>query len=299
VGPQSQLGYVQLGNLRFVQKQYNEAAKAYQDALDRDSNSTDALRGLMNTHTVQKQVDQAVAAVNAQIVKSPSNSGFYDLLGTALFHGKKDLSGAEAAFTRAIELDKNNSDALIQLGEVQAAEGKTDQAIATYQQAMKDHPGQPSFYVLLGELFESRKDWSKAANAFQNALALKPTDPIASNRLANVMLASGGNLDVALSLAQNARRGLPDSPNVADTLGWVYYQKGAYQSAIDFFHEALKLAEKHSAPDDPRVHYHLGLAYEKTGQPGLASQQLERALKINSNFSDAADARKQLAQLHS
>jgi len=73
----------------------------------------------------------------------------------------------------------------------------------------------------------------------------------------------------------------------------------AYQSAIDFFHEALKLAEKHSSPDDPRVHYHLGLAYEKTGQPGLARQQLERALKINSNFSDASEARKQLAQLPS
>ncbi len=52
--------------------------------------------------------------------------------------------------------------------------------------------------------------------------------------LASVMLQSGGNLDVALSLAQTARRGMPDSPNVADTLGWIYYQKGAYRSAVDF-----------------------------------------------------------------
>jgi len=58
-------------------------------------------------------------------------------------------------------------------------------------------------------LFESKKDWGKAQDAFQNALAIKPNDPIASDHLANVMLESGGNFDVALSLAQNARRGMP------------------------------------------------------------------------------------------
>ena len=55
------------------------------------------------------------------------------------------------------------------------------------------------------------------------------------------MVQSGANPDLALSLAQTARRALPDSPGVADTLGMVYYQKGAYANAIDFFQEALKL----------------------------------------------------------
>ena len=85
VAPQSHLGYVQLGNLRFVQKQYGEAGKAYQDALDRDPNSTDALRGLMNTYLAQNQVDKALAAANAQIAKSPANGSFYYLLGSVLF----------------------------------------------------------------------------------------------------------------------------------------------------------------------------------------------------------------------
>jgi Tfp pilus assembly protein PilF len=38
------------------------------------------------------------------------------------------------------------------------------------------------------------------------------------------------------------------------------------------------------------VHYHLGLAYEKANQPAQARQQLERALKISPNFSDAKKA---------
>jgi tetratricopeptide (TPR) repeat protein len=113
------------------------------------------------------------------------------------------------------------------------------------------------------------------------------------------MLQTGGNLDVALSLAQTARRGLPDSPNAADTLGWVYYQKGAYKSAIDLFREALKLGDKSKGPDNPTVHYHLGLAYEKDNQPALARQHLERVLKLDPSYSSAAEVRKTLAKLRS
>jgi tetratricopeptide (TPR) repeat protein len=102
-------------------------------------------------------------------------------------------------------------------------------------------------------------------------------------------------VDVALALAQTARRGWPESPDAADTLGFAYFQKGVYQSAIDMFQEALRLNEKKGAADDPNVHYHLGLAYEKVNQTAQARQQLERALKISPNFSDA---RKALSELH-
>ena len=161
VDPQSHLAYVQLGNLKFAQKQYSDAGKAYQQALDRDPNSTDALRGLMNTYLVQNQVERALAIANAQIAKVPGNSSFYDLLGTALFRNKKDLNASEAALRKAIELDKNNVDVWIKLGQVQTANGEVDQAIVTYQQAIKDHSRVSQFYTLLGALYESRGTGAK------------------------------------------------------------------------------------------------------------------------------------------
>lgn len=296
VAPQNSFGYVQMGNLKFTQGQYSDAAKAYQEALDRNSDSTDALRGLMNTYVAEKQVDKAIAAANAQIAKSPNNSGFYDLLGTALFRSKKDVSGAEAALEKSAALDKHNSDALLKLCQVRAAKGEIDQAIATAQQSLKDNPREPNLFVLMGKLYESKSEWRQAEDAYQHALAINSQDALASNNLARVMLQTGGNLDVALSLAQTARRGLPDSPGVADNLAWIYYQKGAYQSAIGLLLEALKLQEKNKAPDNPDIHYHLGMAYAKSGQTALARQQFERVLKINPKSSDA---KKQLAQLKS
>jgi tetratricopeptide (TPR) repeat protein len=153
--------------------------------------------------------------------------------------------------------------------------------------------------VLLGQLYESKGDWSRAQDAYQKALELKPTDALASNNLANVIVQGGGNLDMALSLAMTARKGMPDSPDAADTLGWVYFQRGAYRSAVSLLQEALRLQEKNKAPDNPDIHYHLGLAYQKTDQPTLAREQLERVLKINPNYRSAAEIKRQLTSLKS
>lgn len=294
--PASTAPYVQMGNIRLLQKNYPEAGKVFQQVLDKDPSSSEGLSGLMNTFLAAGQPDKAIVAANAQIAKTPNNSNFYDLLGTALFNSKKDLKGAEAALRKAIELDKNNADALVKLGKVQVAEGATDQALATYQQSIKDNPREISFYILAGELYESQNNWDQAKAMYQQALGIQPDNPLASNNLAYVILQQGGNVDVALAMAQTARRGMPDSPNAADTLGWAYYQKGVYHSAIDLFQEALRLNEKQGGAEDPTVRYHLGLAYQKSNQPALARQQLERALKINPNNSDA---RKALSELKS
>jgi tetratricopeptide (TPR) repeat protein len=296
IAPGSAFGYVQLGNLKVAQKKYDEAAQAYQDALNRNPDSVDALRGLMNTRLAQNQADKGIAAARSQIAKSPANSGFYDLLGTTLFFSKKDFSGAEAAFSKSISLDQHNSDALFKLCEVQATKGEMDQAIATARQGLSDNPRNADLYVLLGRFYESKSDAQQAEGAYRSALNLNPQHPLASNNLAKLMVQTGGNLDVALSLAQTARRGMPNSPLAADTLAWIDYQKGAYQSAIGLLQEALSLQDKMRAPDNPDIHYHLGMAYAKNGQTAQARQELERTLKLNPN---ASDAKKQLAQLKS
>ena len=297
VAPASPAPYIQLGNMRLVQKQFDEAEKFYQKALDKDPASSDGLNGLLNTYFAEKQPDKAVAAANAQIAKSPNNSAFYDLLGTALFNGKRDLKGAEAALRKAVELDKNNSDALVKLGKVEIELGEAEQALATYQQSIKDNPREISFYILAGELYESQSKWDNAKAMYQQALNIEPNHPLASNNMAYVILQQGGNVDVAMAMAQTARRGMPDSPNAADTLGWAYFHKGVYNSAIELFQEALRLNEKHGGAEEATLHYHLGLAYQKTNQPALARQQLERVLKINPNYADGAEVRKALSEL--
>ena len=297
--PQSSFGYVQLGNLRSAQNQFTDAAKAYQDALSRKADSTDALRGLVNAYVAEKQIDKAIAAVNIQIGKSPGNSNFYNSLGGLLFHGKGDLGGAESALEKSVALDKHNYDAVIQLCQVRAAKGEIDQAVAAAEHSLKDNPHQAQLFILLGNLYESKSDWKNAEDAYQNASNINSQNPVACNDLARMMLHTGGNFDIALSLAQTARRGLPDAPGPSDTLGWVYYQKGVYQLAINYLQEALKLQEKNKLPENADIHYHLGMTYEKMNQPALARQHLEQVLKMSPNYRDSAEIKKELIRLKS
>jgi tetratricopeptide (TPR) repeat protein len=223
---------------------------------------------------------------------------FYDLLGGALME-KKDYKNAEPALKKAVELDRHNGHAYGLLGKTQSAKGDDDAAINNLNEGIKENPGFADLYILLGGAYEKKHDLEKAKTAYQNALQARREDPVASNNLAYVLLETGGNTDLALQLARTARRGLPELSNVADTLGWAFYQKGVYRSAIEMFQEAIKLSAKNKEPENAEYHYHLGLAYAKSEQPALAKQHLERVLKLDPKYPEADDVRKQLAGLRS
>ncbi len=300
LAPKAPDGYMQMGNLRMAEKKYTEATDFYRQTLDRDPSSADALGSLMKAYFAQGQTEKAFSAVQMQISKVPGNSAFYDLLGTARFEHRKssvDLDAAESALKKSAELNEHNADAWLKLSQVQAAKAQVDEAIATSQSALQSNPRETEFYVLIGRLYESKGNWAEATQSYQKALEIDPRNPQASNNLAYALAQTGGNLDIALSLAQTARRGMPNSDNVADTLGWVLYQKGAYKSAIDSFQQALSLTERNRTPDNPNVRFHLGLAYQKSGQPVLARQELQRLLRIAPHYSKAEEVRRVLAQL--
>jgi len=283
--------YVQLGNLRITQSKLDEAQKAFQQALDQNPNSTDALGGVLNVDLIEKQPDRAIAAAKTQVLKYPKNVGFHIMLGQLLVDQKKDLAGGEQEFKQALELDKNNSEAAVKLGWVESARGASDQALQTYLDGSKINPNEVIFYLLAGQIYRDRADWDHAKERYGKALEIQPDNPVASNELAYIMLEQGGNVDVAFTMAQTARRQLPDNPNSADTLGWAFYHKHVYGSAITLFREAVR-----KEPDNALFNLHLGLAYAKSGQVGLARQQLDRLVKMKPNSSDVDELRRALAE---
>ena len=300
LAPHSASGYLQLGNLFLAKKDFRQAERAYQQALQYDAGSSDTLDGLMRVYFAENKPASAFAAARLQIAKVPGSSALQDMLGTALFdhkRDKRDVADSESSLKKAVELDDHNVDAWLKLIQVQAVGSSSDQAVSTGRRAVEKNPDEAGLYVLLGELYVSQKQWEEAKGALEGALSRSPQNPAASNDLAFLMLQTGGNPDLVMPLAETARRGLPDSPQVADTMGWALYEKGAYDSAIGQFQEALKLAQRAKSPDNPTVHFHLGMAYEKVGEPDLARQHLRRVLRINPAYSRGEDVKRMLAKL--
>jgi tetratricopeptide (TPR) repeat protein len=202
----------------------------------------------------------------------------------------QDLAEAAGAFQKAIDLDKSNVTAVVLLAKMEEARGSVDQAIDHYSRALGISPRDVQIRVSLGELLERQGQWQRAEGYYQQALQVQPDYPLAANNLAYLMLEHGGNPNVALSLAQTARKGLPELANTADTLGWAYYKQGVYGAAIDQFQEAVKRDAR-----NPVYHYHLGMAYEKENNHAMAKKQLESALEINPHFAQADEIRRLLS----
>jgi tetratricopeptide (TPR) repeat protein len=140
-------------------------------------------------------------------------------------------------------------------------------------------------------LQEERGNWQAAQKQYEAALS-QSQDAISANNLAFLLASHGGNLDVALSWAQKARQWMPENPTTADTLGWVYYQKGLYNMAIQLFQEAADKDVNH-----PAYYYHLGFAQQRAGEKSKAKASLTKALKLDPKFGLAAEAHKALNEL--
>ena len=146
--------------------------------------------------------------------------------------------------------------------------------------------------MALGMIYESEKDFTKAQASYEKALQINPNFAPAANNLAYLYAERGGNIDMALNLAQKAKEQVPDDPHISDTLGWIYYKKNIPSRAIVYLKEA---AEK--VPNEPMIRYHLGMAYYKNGNRDLAKKELNEALKIDPKFQGADEARATLNAL--
>jgi tetratricopeptide (TPR) repeat protein len=289
--PQSPQAYLLLGKLRFSQKRYPEGVSLMEQTLQRDPDSVEAMLVLINYYIQEKQPEKAVARLNAQINKSPKISGYYDLLTQLQIHDKK-LDQAAATAQKAIQLNPGDGEAVVLFARVQVARGQTASAIGTWEQWANAHPNDAGAYATLGVLEESRGDTGKAEAYYKKALQIQPQQPLAANNLAYRMLENGENVDVALSLAQTARRGMPNSPSTADTLAWAYYYKGTYSFARDLLEDALKADQ-----DSASMQYHLGMVYAKLRDKNNATIHLKKALSMAPNSPTAKDATTALQRL--
>jgi tetratricopeptide (TPR) repeat protein len=291
VAPQSPQAYLELGKIRFSQKRFPEGVTLLEQTLQYDPNSVEALRLLVSYDLYQKQPDKAMARLNTQIQKSPNNSAFYDILAQLQIQNK-NLDQAAATAQKAMQLNSSDGEAATLYAQVEVARGQTADAISTWEKWLVAHPNDAAVLAILGTLEESRGDMGKAEAYYRKALEIQPQQPVAANNLAYRMLMNGENVDVALSLAQTARRAAPNSPDSADTLAWAYYYKGAYGFARDLLENAIK-----TEPNNAAMQYHLGMVYGKLGDKGNAAIHLKKAVSLAPDSPSAKDARAALQGL--
>lgn len=292
LNPKDAQAMFQLGRLRLAQHKLPEGKAMLEQALAINPNDSRSLQLVAAAMAAQKQTPKAIIArIQEQITKSPQNAPMYDLLaGLQLQTG--DTNGGLASAEKAMQLNPADPTAAMYYSRAQIALGQAPKALEKWQQWTKDHPRDPAGFTVLGSLQDAQGDRQGAINSYKAALAIQPDQAVAANNLANLMVETGQNLDVALTLAQTARRAMPDSPDTADTLAWIYYQKGNYMSARDLLEDAAK-----ASPNNANIHYHLGMTYAKLARKADAAAELKKAESLAPNTQTAKDAQTALNSL--
>jgi Flp pilus assembly protein TadD len=158
--------------------------------------------------------------------------------------------------------------------------------VECYHKARDLNPSDPVPHVQLALLMEATGRSQEARPIYEQVLKLQPDNPIALNNLAFLLVESGTDLDQALTYAQRAKQKLPNDPNVADTLGWIYIKKNLSDNAIQIFED---LIGKH--PGNPVYRYHLAMALFQKGDKPRARKELQTALKSNPTKEDESKIR--------
>ena len=235
--------------------------------------------------------DAAVGRLKEELGRSPDSAGLHFLLGR-VYLTKNETPQAEAELLKSAELDPKLVTAYVALTQIYTASRNFDQALARLDTALKANPDNLTLLMLTGMIQQQNGNTPKAQEAYEKILAKEPGFAPAANNLAYIYSENQGDQEKALRLAQKAREGRPEDPNIADTLGWILYKKGNYEWALSYLKEsAAKL------PDNADIQFHLGMTQYKLGDAAAAKVALERALELDPKFSGAEEARRTLQEL--
>lgn len=291
--PNDSFAHHRLGLIARSEKHDADALQHFEQALKTTPEFIDSLAQIVSIKVAQGKQDEARTRLIQHQNLAPKNPAIRILLGQ-LAVSKKEYDQAELAFKQAIELNDGAMAAYTGLAETYLRRGKTDEAIKEYKTALSKNPKLIGAHMVLGMIYESQNKFDDAQASYQEALKVNSRFAPAANNLAWLMIEHGGNSDVALGYAQTARELLPNDPSVADTIGWIYYQKKVYMQAAALLKEA---AEK--LPNEAIVQFHYGMALFKNGNKPEAIKSLERSLQLNANHPGAAEAKATLATLGS
>lgn len=203
-----------------------------------------------------------------------------------------DRAAAVDTWQRALEVDPDYTLASLDLAQCYLESDRSAEAEAVIARLLARQPYLPEAMLQQAMLWERAGKFEAARDGYQAVIDRGANSGVAFNNLAWLYAEKFRDLDRALSLGRRARDLLPQSANVADTLGWIHHLRGEYR-------QALPLLEK-SVAETPNVaegQFRLGRTQVMLGDAPAARRALQRALELGLAGERAHEARRLLSEL--
>ncbi len=137
-----------------------------------------------------------------------------------------------------------------------------------------------AFYFNYGIVADKAGQFAKAKELFQKVIELEPENSApALNYLGYMMVLRRDNLDQAESLIRRAIEQDPENGAYIDSLGWLFYQRGDYQQALETLLRAEKLID-HTEPMNYEIFDHIGDTYSRLNNLAKAIEYWQKAIQL-------------------
>jgi Flp pilus assembly protein TadD len=206
----------------------------------------------------------------------PSSAEGHYGLGSVYLKQEKN-SEARASFEQAVKFIASYSDtgpnAWNNLGLLATREGRIDDAVANFLEALRLNPNYWIALENLGSAYRQQRRWDDARAALDRALAVRPRSPEANYGLAMVFAQTNdtARAEEYLRKALELRAGYPEALN---NLGILYLRSGRRDEAVAKFEECIRVT-----PGFDQAYLNLARLYSLEGASDKARLVLRELLR--------------------
>jgi tetratricopeptide (TPR) repeat protein len=186
-----------------------------------------------------------------------------------------------ALFEHALHVTKNNYFAHDGMGLFLASQGKNDEAIHQYSEALRIRPDFAEAHNHLGNVLKTKGITAEAIDHYKEALRIKPEYADAYCNLGHI-LAGQGKIADAVKQYTAALKLRPEYPKGHYHLASALMSQGKIDEAIAHYVKALN-----KRPTDAKIFNQLGIALVKKGKINEAGILFSKAVQIEPHFAKA------------
>ncbi|HUQ49819.1 MAG TPA: tetratricopeptide repeat protein [Terriglobales bacterium] len=248
--PKAVENHLLLGRLYILNKEMQKAEAAFKTAVHLQPDSEEAVTSLAFLYNEQGNTAKA-AQILSEVPESGRTAKLYAALGLT-YEQQRQHKKAIEAFRKAVELDKENLDALRGLAQNLMSDGQLELALERYKQVIEEDP----------------------------------QDAQAQLRIAEIQRRTG-KLDAALESLKKAETLVQDSLEVPYNYALIYSAQGRYEEAIQTLQGLIEKTTKadntyNTSEANNRALFleRLGGLYRESGKTQLAIETFRKTLNL-------------------
>jgi tetratricopeptide (TPR) repeat protein len=304
-----------LGRLYRLNNDLQKAETELKTAVKLDPDSEEAVTTLALLYTDEGDTAHALQVLSA-VPDTGRSAKLYAALG-ATYEQRKDYKSAIDAYKHAIQLDRDNLDAIRGLAENLLNDGQVDAALDQYKVIADANPEDAQTYLRISEIYRRQGKYDDALDSLKKAQTMVPDALEVPYNIAVVYQAQG-RYDEAAKLLQDLLKKTEKADNsysqadrnnrgiFVERLGMVYRDQENYQAAVETFRKMIPLGD-----DNARTGYQDVIdTYREAKQWPEATAAAKEALQklpndrelrmvLDAQLADTGDPEKPLADVRS